>query len=125
MCGYQEVLTDPSYSGQIVVMTAPQIGNYGISPFDDESARPQVAGFVVRDLSRPEQLAQRRDAARLSRALGLPGLFEVDTRAITRLLRERGAQRGVLGAGSRGADGIAATAPAPGLGSTTPTWPRS
>ena len=53
MSGYQEVLTDPSYAGQIVVMTAPQIGNYGISHFDDESHKPHVAGFVVRNLSEP------------------------------------------------------------------------
>ena len=59
MCGYQEVLTDPSYAGQIVVMTAPQIGNTGISEFDDESQRPHVAGFVVRKPGARQQLAQR------------------------------------------------------------------
>ena len=96
MCGYQEVLTDPSYAGQIVVMTAPQMGNYGITPFDSESARPQVAGFVVRSLSRPSSWRAVETLHEYLERCGVPGLFGVDTRAIARLLRERGALRAVL-----------------------------
>ncbi len=97
MSGYQEVLTDPSYAGQIVVMTAPQIGNYGITPFDEESARPQVAGFVVRSLSRPSNWRSVETLHAYLERHDIPGLFDVDTRALTRLLRSRGAQRGALG----------------------------
>jgi carbamoyl-phosphate synthase small subunit len=99
MCGYQEILTDPSYAGQIVVMTAPQIGNYGVSPHDDESARPQVAGFVVHSLSRPSNWRSVETLAEYLERWSIPALYDVDTRALTRLLRERGAQRGVLGPG--------------------------
>ena len=64
MTGYQEILTDPSYFGQIVTMTYPQIGNYGVNPEDEESTGPQVAGFVVRELSPGrQQLARRHDAS--------------------------------------------------------------
>ena len=110
MCGYQEVLTDPSYAGQIVVMTAPQMGNYGISPFDAESGRPQVAGFVVRNLSRPHNWRSIESLHGYLERCGIPGLYDVDTRAITRLLRERGAQRGVLGAGTTDAGDLRARA---------------
>jgi carbamoyl-phosphate synthase small subunit len=98
MSGYQEVLTDPSYAGQIVVMTAPQMGNYGITPFDAESARPQVAGFVVRSLSRPSSWRCVETLHTYLERHDVPGLFDVDTRALTRLLRSRGAQRGAMGA---------------------------
>jgi carbamoyl-phosphate synthase small subunit len=101
MTGYQEVFTDPSFSGQIVVMTAPQIGNYGVNAEDPESGRPQVAGVVVRELSRtysnwratgglPEWLAQA----------GIPVLAEVDTRRLTRHLRSAGVMRGVIAPGT-------------------------
>ncbi len=101
MTGYQEVFTDPSFSGQIVVMTAPQVGNYGINDEDPESARPQVAGVVVRELSRthsnwratgglPEWLAEA----------GVPVLEGVDTRRLTRHLRSAGVMRGVIAAGT-------------------------
>jgi carbamoyl-phosphate synthase small subunit len=100
MCGYQEVLTDPSYSSQIVVMTAPQMGNYGMTPHDDESARPQVAGFVVRALSAPSNWRSVETLHEYLERWGIPGLYDVDTRAITRLLRTGGAQRGVLASGS-------------------------
>jgi carbamoyl-phosphate synthase small subunit len=99
MCGYQEVLTDPSYARQIVVMTAPQMGNYGISSFDDEARRPALAGFVVRALSQPHNWRSIESLHAYLQRHGIPGLFDVDTRALTRLLRNRGAQRGVLGPG--------------------------
>ncbi len=97
MTGYQEILTDPSYYGQIVTMTYPHIGNYGINQFDVESSRPQVAGFVIRELSR--RVSNWRAEGRLEEYLeehGIPGIAEVDTRAITKKLRVYGAMKGVL-----------------------------
>lgn len=100
MTGYQEVLTDPSYAGQIVVMTAPMIGNYGTNPDDAESGRVQVAGFVVRELS--AVYSNWRGAQTLGDYLcenGIVGLSGVDTRALTRHLRSAGAMRaGIAGA---------------------------
>lgn len=97
MTGYQEVLTDPSYSGQIVTMTYPMIGNYGIAPADDESARPQVAGLLVRELSRRHSgwRAEESLDAYLRRH-GVVALSEVDTRAVTRHIRSDGAMRGAI-----------------------------
>ena len=97
MTGYQEVLTDPSYHGQIVAMTAPQIGNYGVNDEDAESARPWVRGFVVRELSR--RVSNCRATGTLHeyleqhRVIGIEG---IDTRALVRLTRERGALKGIL-----------------------------
>jgi carbamoyl-phosphate synthase small subunit len=100
LTGYQEVFTDPSYRGQIVVMTAPQIGNYGINSEDPESAAPQVAGVVVRELSATHSnwRATGGLAAWLSSAQ-IPILEEVDTRRLTRHIRSVGVMRGVIGAG--------------------------
>ena len=100
MTGYQEVFTDPSYRGQIVVMTAPMIGNYGINSEDPESARPQVAGVVVRELSR--QYSNWRATGDLGTwldAAKVPILEGVDTRQLTRHLRSVGVMRGVIDAG--------------------------
>jgi carbamoyl-phosphate synthase small subunit len=97
LCGYQEVLTDPSYAGQIVTMTYPHIGNYGVNREDVESARPQVAGFVVREAS--TLASSWRASGELHRYLdeaGVVGISEVDTRALTRHIRTHGAQRGVI-----------------------------
>jgi carbamoyl-phosphate synthase small subunit len=97
MTGYQEVVTDPSYFGQIVTMTAVQIGNYGVNAEDTESKGPMVAGFVVRELS-PIVSSWRSTgslADYLSRA-NIPGLQEVDTRAITKKLRVDGAMKACL-----------------------------
>ena len=92
MTGYQETLTDPSYHGQIVVATAPQIGNTGWNDDDDESARIQVAGYVVRDPSRvASSWRSRRSLDDALAAQGVVGLAGVDTRALVRPLRERGA----------------------------------
>jgi carbamoyl-phosphate synthase small subunit len=101
MSGYQEVFTDPSYRGQIVVMTAPMIGNYGVNTSDPESAAPQVAGIVVRELSRHHS-NWRAEGDLLSwlDAAQVPALEEVDTRSLTRHLRTIGSMRGVIGAGT-------------------------
>jgi carbamoyl-phosphate synthase small subunit len=97
MGGYQEALTDPSYTGQILVMTAPMIGNYGICPEDVESARPQVAGFVVRELSRrPSSHRSVGDLSSWLAGAGVPGLEGIDTRALTGMIRDRGAMRGAI-----------------------------
>ena len=99
LCGYQEVLTDPSYAGQIVTMTYPHIGNYGVNREDVESAKPQVAGFVVREAS--TVASSWRASGELHRYLdeaGVVGISEVDTRALTRHLRTHGAKRGVVSA---------------------------
>ena len=99
LCGYQEVLTDPSYAGQIVTMTYPHIGNYGVNREDVESARPQVAGFVVRECS--TVVSSWRASGPLDAYLdeaGIVGISEIDTRALTRHLRTHGAKRGVISA---------------------------
>ena len=100
LSGYQEVLTDPSYRGQIVVMTYPHIGNYGVNREDVESARPQVAGFVVREIS--TRASSWRASGELHRYLdeaGVVGISEIDTRALTRHIRSHGAKRGIIAAG--------------------------
>ena len=94
MTGYQETLTDPSYHRQIVVQTAPQIGNTGWNDEDDESAHIQVAGYVVRDPSRtPSNWRSRRSLGDALAAQGIVGVAGIDTRALVRHLRERGAMR--------------------------------
>ncbi len=95
--GYQEILTDPSYSGQIVVFTVAHVGNVGVNPEDMESARPQVAGFVVRHLSeRPSSWRARASLPSFLTEHGLVALSGVDTRALTRRLRDEGVQNGCL-----------------------------
>ena len=101
LTGYQETLTDPSYLGQIVVMTAPMIGNYGINPEDSESARPQISGLVVRELSRhSSNWRSTQGLGDWLSASGVPVVEGVDTRRLTRHLRERGAMRGVMAQGA-------------------------
>jgi carbamoyl-phosphate synthase small subunit len=102
MTGYQEVFTDPSYKGQIVVMTAPQIGNYGINAEDPESGAPQVAGVVVRELSMHfSNWRASGDLLSWLTAAQVPILEDVDTRRLTRHLRSVGVMRGVIGAGEQ------------------------
>jgi carbamoyl-phosphate synthase small subunit len=100
MTGYQEVLTDPSYAGQIVTMTCPEIGNYGVSPGDVESRAPQVAGFIVREES---PVASNWRAAGTLRdylvAHHIVAIADIDTRALTRKLRSGGVMRGVIATG--------------------------
>ena len=97
MTGYQEVLTDPSYKGQIVTMTYPLIGNYGINADDQESSLPQVEGFIVRELTRiPSNFRSHSSLEAYlaeNRVIGLEG---IDTRSLVRRLRVRGAMNGVL-----------------------------
>jgi carbamoyl-phosphate synthase small subunit len=97
MTGYQEILTDPSYKGQIVSMTYPLIGNYGVNLQDVESWRPHVAGFVIRELS-PVVSNWRADfsLAEYLEKNGIPGLQGIDTRALTKKLRVRGALNGII-----------------------------
>ena len=101
MTGYQEVLTDPSYAGQIVTMTAAEIGNYGVSPEDVESRAPQVAGFVIRDES---PMASNWRAEMTLReylvANRIVAISDIDTRALTRQLRSGGVMRGVIATGN-------------------------
>jgi carbamoyl-phosphate synthase small subunit len=100
MSGYQEVFTDPSYRGQIVVMTAPMIGNYGVNPADPESGAPQVAGVVCRELSRSySNWRAEGDLESYLTAAQIPLLEGVDTRRLTRHLRTAGVVNGVIGAG--------------------------
>jgi len=97
MTGYQEILTDPSYRGQIVCMTYPEIGNYGVNSEDLESAKPHLAGFIVRQCSR--RASNFRSDGRLHEYLtqhGIPGIAGIDTRALVRRLRARGAMKGIL-----------------------------
>jgi len=104
MTGYQEILTDPSYAGQIVTLTYPHIGNVGVNPEDVESRRPFAAGLVIRDLPRlASNFRSTGDLSAYLAANNIVGIADVDTRALTRRLRENGAQNGCLHAVS--ADG--------------------
>jgi carbamoyl-phosphate synthase small subunit len=100
MTGYQEILTDPSYKAQIVTMTYPLIGNYGVNEVDVESWRPHVAGFVIRELS-PVVSNWRADSslAEYLEKNGIPGIQGIDTRALTKKLRVRGAMNGFISTG--------------------------
>ncbi len=105
MTGYQEVLTDPSYAGQLVTMTYPLIGNYGVTAQDEESARPQVAGFVIHEA--PPAYSSWRASESLQDYLarhGVVAISGVDTRALTRHIRSAGAMRGAIAPASADAD---------------------
>jgi carbamoyl-phosphate synthase small subunit len=100
MTGYQEILTDPSYAGQLVTLTYPHIGNTGVNDEDRESARPFAAGLVIRDLAHVASnfRAQEPLSGYLERH-GIAAIADIDTRRLTRILRERGAQNGCIAAG--------------------------
>jgi carbamoyl-phosphate synthase small subunit len=105
MTGYQEILTDPSYAGQIVTLTYPHVGNTGVNPEDVESKRIFAAGLVIRDL--PSIAASWRKMLDLSSYLsdaGVAGIADIDTRQLTRMLREKGAQNGCLMTGNGAVD---------------------
>jgi carbamoyl-phosphate synthase small subunit len=109
MTGYQEILTDPSYSGQLVTMTYPLIGNYGVNQEDEESEKPEVAGFIVREASR--MYSSWRGEGGLHGYLtanGIVGVSEVDTRALTLHIRSEGAMRGAVALGSTPQDEVMA-----------------
>jgi carbamoyl-phosphate synthase small subunit len=111
MTGYQEVLTDPSYAGQIVTMTSPQIGNYGVSNEDVESRGVQVSGFIIRDES-PMASNWRADATLRDYLVrnNVVAVSDVDTRALTRLLRSSGVMRGIIATGRPDPDDLVARA---------------
>jgi carbamoyl-phosphate synthase small subunit len=101
MTGYQEILTDPSYAGQVVVMTSPHIGNYGVTELDAQSERPAVSGFVVRSLARRHSNWRSEGSlAEYFLTAGLVALSDIDTRRLTRHIRERGAMPVAMGAGA-------------------------
>jgi carbamoyl-phosphate synthase small subunit len=111
MTGYQEILTDPSYAGQIVTLTYPHIGNVGVNPEDVEATRPYAAGLVIRDL--PRLLSNWRASGDLGTYLAanrIVGIADLDTRALTRRLRDRGAQNGCLHAAAAIDDAAVAAA---------------
>jgi carbamoyl-phosphate synthase small subunit len=97
LTGYQEILTDPSYAGQIVAMTCPQIGNVGVNPEDEESRRPFLRGFVVREVfSAPSNWRATDSLPDYLERHGIPGIAGIDTRQLVRRIRDGGAQVGVL-----------------------------
>ena len=97
MTGYQEILTDPSYRGQIVTMTYPEIGNYGVNEEDVEHASPSLAGFIVREQSRVfSNYRANGDLAEYLKSNNIVALAGIDTRALVRRIRQQGAMKGVL-----------------------------
>jgi carbamoyl-phosphate synthase small subunit len=117
MTGYQEVLTDPSYKGQMVVMTYPLIGNYGINPEDVESKAPAVEGFIVKEASaHPSNWRSTRTLDDYLKEQGVVGIQGIDTRALTRHLRDHGAMEGVISTRDLNAESLVAKAKSsPGL----------
>jgi len=116
MTGYQEILTDPSYAGQIVVMTVSHVGNYGVTEADAQSSGPAVSGFVMRSLSRREWSPRSEgDLGDYLRDKGVVALTDIDTRRLTRCLRDRGAMPAAMGAGVTEAELVAAAAEAPSM----------
>src|SRR4030042_6148135 len=97
MTGYQEILTDPSYKGQMVILTYPHIGNYGINPEDAESLKPQVEGLIVRELCRePSNHRSRLSLDAYLKEHRICAIQGIDTRALTRCIREKGSMMGIL-----------------------------
>ena len=97
MTGYQEILTDPSYAGEIVTMTYPLIGNYGINPEDVESGRPHLSGFVVKEASEfPSNWRSKMSLDAYLKENGIVGIQGIDTRALVRHIRDKGAQTGIV-----------------------------
>jgi carbamoyl-phosphate synthase small subunit len=116
MTGYREILTDPSYAGQVVVMTASHIGNYGVTPADAQAAHPYCRGFVMRALTvRPSNWRSEGALAGQLRDGGVVALSEVDTRRLTRHLRDRGAMPVAVGSDADESEIAAAAAGAPGM----------
>jgi carbamoyl-phosphate synthase small subunit len=117
MVGYQEMLTDPSYAGQILIPTYPLIGNYGTNAEDDESRRIQVRGFVVREeCDLPSHYLKNRTIHDYLLAGGIPGIWGVDTRAITRRLRSSGVMMGMITSSKTPAQALTEIKKAPNYG---------
>ena len=111
MSGYQEILTDPSYAGQLVVMTYTQIGNVGVNPEDDESGRVWLRGFVVKEhFEAPSNWRARGSLSQLLREQGVPGIAGLDTRALVRRIRDKGFQNAALSTDPAQQDGEALVA---------------
>src|SRR5665213_1619721 len=117
MTGYQEILTDPSYCGQIVTMTYPQIGNYGINPADAESRKVFLRGFIIRELcERPSNFRSTRSLSDYLAEAGVIGLQGIDTRNLVKHIRTQGALKGVLSSVDLDDESLVAKAKAsPGL----------
>ncbi len=116
MSGYQEILTDPSYTGQVVVMTAPHIGNYGVSRADSQSDHVSVSGFVVRSISRRDSNWRSEGTiAEFLREQGVVALSDIDTRRLTRHIRDRGAMPVAMGSGVDENELVAAAGAAPDM----------
>ncbi len=117
MTGYQEILTDPSYEGQLVAMTYPQIGNTGINPEDVESRKPFMRGFIVKDYSpQPSNWRATQPLHEYMKANGIIGIQGIDTRALVRHLRDQGAQEGIISTRNMDSQALVAKAKAsPGL----------
>ncbi|MFC2014861.1 glutamine-hydrolyzing carbamoyl-phosphate synthase small subunit [Chloroflexota bacterium] len=119
MTGYQEMLTDPSYAGQILIPTYPLIGNYGINDYDYESAKIQVRGFVVREECLvPNHYLSQKTIHRYLAENGITGIQGVDTRAITRRLRSAGVMMGMITSNKTPQEALAELRKVPGYGST-------
>jgi carbamoyl-phosphate synthase small subunit len=118
MTGYQEILTDPSYRGQIVALTVPEVGNYGVNEEDPQSGRIQVEGLVIRNLaSSPSNWRARGGLVEYLREGRVPALTDLDTRALTRHIRSRGAMKGILSCSGETVESLARKArSSPGLG---------
>src|SRR6476469_1814987 len=111
LSGYQEIVTEPSYAGQVITFTYPHIGNYGVNADDDESRRPFCAGVVVRDLARrTSNWRAERSLDDLLREHGVGGIAGIDTRRLTRHLRDEGAMPGAFGTDEAAVRAAAATA---------------
>ena len=117
MTGYQEILTDPSYEGQLVAMTYPQIGNVGVNLEDVESRRPFMKGFIVKDYTaQPSNWRATQPLHEYMRANGIVGIQGIDTRSLVRHLRDHGAQEGIISTMTDKVDELVAKAKAsPGL----------
>lgn len=97
MSGYQEVLTDPSYRGQLITFTYPELGNVGVNPDDEESPRPQVSGAIARNIcARPSNWRSTQSLPDYLAEHGIPGIYGIDTRALTRKIRSSGAMNGAI-----------------------------
>src|SRR5512145_3523089 len=109
MTGYQEILTDPSYEGQLVAMTYPEIGNVGVIPEDIESRKPFVGGFIVKNYTaQPSNWRAAQPLHEYMRAHGIVGIQGIDTRSLVRYLRDHGSQEGIISTLSSSADDLVA-----------------